>query len=278
MRGLLTIAHLTIYDARRRKMLTAAALCGGLFLIVFWTAVFLTQRELATSNKAYLVRQASFVLLSLAGLYAANFLAVLLAALLPVDALSGEIDSGVMQTLASKPLRRSDILLGKWLGYGAVILTYFLVLAAGVLLATRLAAGYQQLNIGVALPLIVLELALLLTVSIAGGTRFGTVTNGILALGFYGVAFIGGWVEQIGAVSGVRSARMLGIAVSLFSPPDTLWRMAAYYLQPPIAREMFSTAPFSSATVPSALMVWWAGGFTLAVLAFALLSFNRRQL
>jgi hypothetical protein len=71
---------------------------------------------------------------------------------------------------------------------------------------------------------------------------------------------------------------MLGIAVSLFSPPDTLWRMAAYYLQPPIAREMFSAAPFSSAIVPSALMVWWAGGFTLAVLALALVSFNRRQL
>jgi ABC-type transport system involved in multi-copper enzyme maturation permease subunit len=182
-----------------------------------------------------------------------------------------------MQTLASKPLRRSDIVLGKWVGYAVVIVTYFVAIAGGVLLAIRLAAGYQQLNARVALPLMLLELILLLTVSIAGGTRFGTVTNGILTLGFYGVAFIGGWVEQIGALTGINSARTLGIAVSLVSPPDTLWRLSAYYMMPDVLRTLGAT-PFSSASVPSTLMVWWAGGFTLVMLAVAVRSFHSRQL
>ena len=42
---------------------------------------------------------------TLAGLYVANFLTIAAAVLLPVDTLSGEIASGVMQTLASKPIR-----------------------------------------------------------------------------------------------------------------------------------------------------------------------------
>ena len=168
-------------------------------------------------------------------------------------------------------------MLGKWLGYAVVIVVYFLVLAAGVLLAPRLAADYQPLNFGVAIPLMVLELLLMLTVSIAGGTRFGTVTNGIATIGFYGVAFIGGWVEQIGALTGIKSARMLGIGVSLLSPPDTLWRLSAYYLQPDLLRTL-GAGPFSAASVPSPLMVWWAVGFTGLVLLGALVSFGRRQL
>jgi len=276
--SILTIAHLTLYDARRRKILAAAALCAAVFLAVFTTAIALATRELIAKPPSFIERQATFAVFSILGLYAANFLSVLLAALLPVDALSGEIDSGVMQTLASKPIRRSEIVLGKWLGYGLVIVAYFLTVAGGVLIATRLAAGYLALNIRVALPLMVLELLVMLSVSIAGGTRLGTVTNGIATLGFYGIAFIGGWVEQFGALAGLQSARTLGIGVSLISPPDTLWRLAAYYLQPDVVRTLGNAGPFSAASVPSALMVWWAAAFVLVTVSVAVYSFRRRQL
>ena len=274
----LVIAHLTLYDARRRRMLSAAAVCGGLFLAVFWTIAYFVAREMAANPPTFLQRQIDLVILSLFGLYAANFLSILLASLLPVDALSGEIDSGVMQTLASKPVRRSDIVLGKWLGFGVVTACYFLALAAGVLVATRWIAGYQQLNLGIAIPLMLLELLVMHTVSIAGGTRLGTVTNAIMTLGVYGAAFIGGWVEQLGAMGGIQSARVAGVAISLFSPADSMWRLAAYYLQPDIVRSLGNAGPFAAASVPSALMVWWAVGFTALTLAAALYSFRTRQL
>ncbi|HWW80980.1 MAG TPA: hypothetical protein VNY82_15390, partial [Steroidobacteraceae bacterium] len=38
----------------------------------------------------------------LVGLYVANFLTLAVAVMLPVDSLSGEIESGVMETIASK--------------------------------------------------------------------------------------------------------------------------------------------------------------------------------
>jgi hypothetical protein len=103
------------------------------------------------------------------------------------------------------------------------------------------------------------------------------VTNGIAALGFYGVAFIGGWVEQIGSIAAIPSARTLGIVVSLISPADVLWRLGAYLLQPAILRDIGDT-PFMAATVPSPSMIWWAVGFTLAVLIVAVRSFESRQL
>jgi hypothetical protein len=276
MSAILTIAHLTLYEARRRKIMTAALLCGFAFLIVYCVGIFFANAEIVRDGQPFVQRQGTLSLLTIAGLFAANFLSVLFAVLLPVDALSGEIDSGVMQTLASKPLRRSQILLGKWLAYNGIVAVY-LLLCAGVLGAGRLLAGHAQINVSSALPLMLLEVALLVTVSIAGGTRLSTVTNGIAALGFYGIAFIGGWVEQIGGFAGIQSARTVGVIASLISPPDALWRMASYQLQPPLMRDL-GAAAFAAASVPTPLAVWWAAAFTIGVLIWALRSFERRAL
>lgn len=277
MSGVLTIAHLTLHDARRRRVLLAALLCALAFLGVFGVMVFMIDRDLTREGEPFVRRQLTLSLITIAGLFATNFLSVLLAMLLPVDTLSGEIESGVMQTLASKPIARWQILLGKWLAHSVIASGYLLFVAGGVLLAGRLAAGHHQVNVQRALPLMVLEVVLLVTVSIAGGTRLSTVTNGIAALGFYGVAFIGGWVEQIGGIAGVRSAQMVGTIASLISPPDSLWRKAAWELQPPLARDLGAT-PFTPATVPSALAVVWAAAFTVVLLLWAMRSFRRRTL
>jgi len=278
MSAILTIVHLTLYEARRRKILNAALIGGAAFLVVFGAAVFFANAEIIRNGNTFLERQGILMLLTLAGLYASNFLAVLLAVLLPVDALSGEIDSGVMQTLAVKPIRRADILLGKWLGYLIIASAYLALLFFGVLAIVGVIGGHVAVHPARGLGLMLLELALLVTITIAGGTRLGTVANGVWALGFYGLGFIGGWVEQIGALAGVRSAKNIGIAVSLLSPGDALWRMAIFHLQPPIVRQMFGETAFAVASVPNALMVAWAAAFLAATLAWAVRSFGRRTL
>jgi Cu-processing system permease protein len=277
MMAIFTFARLTLFEARRKRILFAAILCGVAFLVVFATGVFLPWRELLRRQISFVERQGLLVMFTLAGLYAANFLSVLFAVLLPVDAVSGEIDSGVMQTLASKPVRRADVVLGKWLGHWIVVAMYLMTLSGGVLLVSRSITGFVPPSVVGAISLMLLEVTLLMTVSIAGGTRFSTVTNGIASLGFYGIAFVGGWVEQIGALGGIQSARTLGVVVSLISPADSLWRLASYNLQPAVVRDLGAVV-FTSASVPTALMVWWAGGFTLVMLVVAVRSFEKRQL
>ena len=277
MPSILTIAHLTLYETRRRRIVTAACVCAVAFLVVFGAGLFLVHREQLREQRPFLQRQAVMSLLTIAGLYAANFLSVLFAVLLPVDTLSGEIDSGVMQTVASKPIRRADIVIGKWLGHAVLVTGYVLLLSLGVMLVVRLIAGPVAVRPTAALPLMVLEMLLLMTVTIAGGTRFSTVTNGVAVLGFYGVAFVGGWIEQVGAFAGSQAAKTVGVVASLISPPDALWRLGSYFLQPEALRNI-GAGPFSTASVPTTLIVWWAAGFTVAALAFAVRSFGGRQL
>jgi len=277
MRDVITVAHLTLVEARRRRIVLAGAVCALAFLAVFSVAVVFANREMSADPRtSFVERQGTLTAIMLVGFMAANFLSVIFAILLPVDTLSGEIDSGVMQTLASKPIDRAQIVLGKWAGHLLLALAYLLLLCAGILLVIRGVSGLAPAGAAVALPLMMLEITLSLTVSVAGGARFSTVTNAIAAVGVYGVSFIGGFVEQIGGFAGITSMRTIGVLVSLVSPADSMWRLAAHYMEPEVMRSTGMLA--LGAAVPTAPMVWWAAGYTALTLLYAVSAFRRRAL
>ena len=157
MRNILTIAHLTLHEARRRRIVVAAAICGVAFLAVYATGVSVVSREM--DDRPFLVQRVNLVAFSMLGMFAVNVLVMLFAILLPIDALSGEIDSGVIQTIAAKPIRRPDIVLGKWLGHAAIVVSYLLALILGVLLVLRLITGYAIPNLASVVPLMSMEAA-----------------------------------------------------------------------------------------------------------------------
>jgi ABC-type transport system involved in multi-copper enzyme maturation permease subunit len=215
--------------------------------------------------------------LTVAGLYVVNFLVTAVAILLPIDSLSGEISSGVIQTLASKPVDRGAIVIGKWLAYLGMTAAYLALMGGGVILSMRLFADYVAPAVLAPLGLMLLGAAVMLSITIAGGVRFTTITNGIVAFGFYGIAFIAGWMEQILSLFQNDTARYVGTFVSLLSPADAMWRRAAFEMQP-LATVVLQNGPFGVVSVPSAAMIVWAMAFIVIVLAFAVWLFRRRPL
>jgi Cu-processing system permease protein len=278
MRNLITIAHLTLHEAVRRRVLTAALIVGTAFLALFGVGMHFMLRELNKSHDLTLIeRRVMLNALTLAGLFAASRLIVITAVLLPVDTLSGEIASGVIQTLAAKPVRRSEIVLGKWIGHWLVLLVYFVLIVGGVLAVARALGHFTPPHIERGLPLLMLEATVLLSVAIAGGTRLSTITNGMMAFGLYGFAFIGNWIEQIGTFTDNVAARNVGTVSSLIMPSESLWNLAAYQMQPTIMRELTAT-PFSPVAVPSVAIVWWSVAYIVVALWLGLRVFRRRAL
>ena len=276
--GVSVVARLTFLEARRRRI-TLAALAGGLAcVLIFAVSVHLIAGTAAMRDAPLVVHRLQLQMLTIAGLYAVNFLIVAAAVLLPVDTLSGEIASGVMQTLAAKPVPRSSIVLGKFLAYWIMLAVYLAVLVLGVVLSMRLFGGFAQPHVPAAMALMLLEATVLLSIVFAGGVHLSTVANGVVGFAFYAVAFIGGWIEQIGVVA-MRSvdARYIGTAISLASPVDAMWRLALHVLEPPVMSQVLLT-PFSAVSVPTAAMVWWTVAFVIAALSFAVVQFGRRAL
>ncbi len=276
MRAALTIAQLTLAEARRRRILAAALVFGAAFVLLFALGFHFVARDIrAHGSPAQQRFLLSFVVM--AALYAANFLIVMTSVLVTVDTLAGEIGSGVIETLCTKPVPRWSVALGKGLGCLAILTLYASLLCGGVLLVARVVGDYTPPNAARALPLLLLEGALLLTLALLGGTRLTTLANGVAVFGLYGLAFIGGWLEQAGTLAGNATARYIGIGASLLVPSESLWQLAAHHMQPPIVRDL-ALGPFSTGSVPSPLMVAWAAGYLLVALGLALRLFQTRDL
>jgi ABC-type transport system involved in multi-copper enzyme maturation permease subunit len=278
MNALLTVIHLTLHEASRRRILVATLIGAMGFLLLYGTGFYFIASRIAEEAGPSVLKQRLLLnFFTLAGLYATHFLTLMTAVLLPVDTLSGEIASGVVQTLASKPVRRSTIVLGKWIAFSLVVVGYLAVVAGGVLLIARVLGGFTPPGLAIGLPLMALEGIVLVSVSIAGGAHMSTVTNGVTAFGLYGIAFIGGWAEQIGTFASNRPTQNVGTVASLIMPSEALWQRAAYHMQPSVMRELVMT-PFSPASVPSPAMVWWAVGYVIVALLIAIRGFGRRAL
>lgn len=273
-------ARLTFREAGRRKVLLGALLLSILFLTVYGTGVAFIHRDLVRygQHSQRVVSVPIYNFLAQSGLYVVNFLTLALAVLTAVDTISGEIDTGTIHTLASKPLRRWEILLGKWLGYALMLTLYLLLMAGGVVLITRWITGYRLPNVLQGIGLMWLNGLLLLNLTLLGGTRLSTLANGVLVFATYGVAFIGGWVEQIGGFLGNEAAVTIGIVSSLLMPSEALWKRAAYEMRTVLADAIGPNPLLMTLSVPSVAMVLYAVVYALVVLGLALWSFARRDL
>jgi Cu-processing system permease protein len=198
-----------------------------------------------------------------------------------VDTLSGEISTGTIHTVVAKPIRRWEVVMGKWLGFAGMITLYLLLMGGGVMGFIFLRSGYVAPHPLRALALIWLNDLVLLSVSILGGASLSTLANGVLVFGLYGIAFIGGWIEQIGSFFSEQAAGQtainIGIITSLIMPSEALWKRAAHELQSPLVA-VLGFSPFASSTYPSMTMIFYAVAYIIIASALAVRQFNARDL
>jgi ABC-type transport system involved in multi-copper enzyme maturation permease subunit len=278
--GTLVVARLTFKEAARRRILLAALLLGVVFLTVYGLGIHFIWQDMARTEEHLqrVVALPIYNFLALSGLYVVSFLTLALTVLTSVDTISGEIDSGTIQALAAKPIRRWEILIGKWLGFVGMLTAYLLLMAGGVLVLTRVILDYSVPNALRGLALMWINELLMLNVTLLGGTRLSTLANGVLAFAAYGVAFIGGWIEQIGAFLGNETTVLIGILSSLLMPSEALWKRAAFEMRTALADAVPANPFMSYLSVPSVAMVIYAVLYTAVALTLAVWSFRRRDL
>ena len=273
------IARLTFREAARRKILLAALLMGLIYLVIYAIGFYYVNQDVTNSQFTTGLLELNQIrnFLFMAGMYVVNFLTVAMAVLTSVDTLSGEIASGTVHTLVSKPLLRWEIVVGKWLGFVGMLSLYLLLMAGGTILLVYLISGYTAPNVLRGLSLLWLNAILLLGVSLAGGAVLSTLANGVLVFGMFGIAFVGGWIEQIGSFLQNQTAVNVGIISSLLIPSEALWKRAAFEMQSPLVSAL-GFSPFTAASMPSLVMVIYGLIYASLVLLLAIRLFNRRDL
>jgi Cu-processing system permease protein len=273
--GAWIMAGMTFREAARKKVLWMALAAGFAFLALFGTALHYQVKDLPRANPV--IRHQLPNAMLMVGLYAVDLLAMVITVLASADTLSGEILSGTIHAVATKPVTRREILLGKWVGLLGMMTIYIAIMVGGVTSVAYLLAGATPLHLLKGAFLIWLESVLLLNVTLLCGSTFSTLTNGVLVLGLYALAFLGGWIEQVGALTHSARAVEVGVIASIIMPSESLWRRAAFEIQSPLVGAL-SMSPFSNASVPSLAMIGYSAIYLALALVLAIRSFSTRDL
>lgn len=280
MNPTLIIARLTFREAVRRRIVLTAILLGMAFLIIYSIGFHMITaqiQQVSPRNVNTLASNEGMNFLVLAGLYTTTFLSIAMAALISADTLAGEINSGTIQTVVTKPIRRADVVLGKWIGFAILLALYLVLMAGGIVASVRIQAGYTPPNVLVGIALIYLESLLIMSLTLMCSSRLSALATGGVVFGLYGLSFIGGWVEQIGSLLQNQTAVNVGIVSSLIIPSEALWRRAAFEMQSPLST-VLRMSPFGTTSVPSPLMVAYAGLYALVAIALTFRLFAKRDL
>jgi ABC-type transport system involved in multi-copper enzyme maturation permease subunit len=276
----LYIAGLTLQEASRRRVLRSLAVMTVLLLgLSAWgfSRIDATFGGLTTGES----RIAAATVLNLV-MFGLSLIAALGTAFLAGPTLAGEIESGIALAIMTRPIRRSSVLLGKWLGLVAFGSGFVAVAGLGQLLIVRITVGYWPPQPAVGLALLAAQTTVLLTLALLLSTVISPMASGIVAVGLFGATWIAGVVGVVGEALGNEGVARVGTVSRMLLPTDGLWRGAMHAFQyPGLLAQLgpdFNDNPFLSVAPLTATYLAWAGFWIALVLGLAAVAFERRDL
>jgi len=287
MPPVLVIARLTIQEASRRRLLLALIILT-LIVVGFSAWGF---HKITTVNRAngtpLPIAEVDLITSQLLIVVTFMYSGVLAlsAAVVAAPLISSEVESGLLLSVLARPVRRSEVVIGKWLGLAVLVALYAAGSAFLELTAVDWATGYLpphpiQLVIYVgAEGLALLSLGLLMS------TRLSGITGGVIALVAWLMGWIGGIVGDIGTGLQNTAIENVGIISHLVLPTDGLWRGAIYAMEPDVMIAQLRAAgtigranPFAQVEPPPAAFLLWVVVWFALMLGLSIWSFRTREI
>ncbi|MDA8194185.1 MAG: ABC transporter permease [Thermaerobacter sp.] len=272
---MIAIARITILEALRRKVLLSAVLMTGAFLALY--GFFVSHQAMTTpSGLPTMMREVAD--LDLGSLFC-YFMIAFFAIFSVSGSVSAEIESGILASVLPRPVRRRDVVVGKWLGFALVQVIYVsLVLAALMLIVGAYDPLPGAAHLFSVWACFVLEAWGLSAVTLLGSVLLPTLANGIGLALWYFITFLSGSYAQL-PFSQSAAMRQVEFLVALCLPSDGLFRRAVYELASGslTAVPLNLLGPFGVQQVPSWGYVAYAAGYVPVMLALAVWAFSRRD-
>ena len=275
-----TVAALTLREASRRRVLRAIAIMTIVLLALSAWGFSRLAAEFGSFTTGE-SRLAAAQVLNLV-MFGLSLIAALGTAFLAGPTLAGEMESGIALAVLARPVRRSAVLVGKWLGLVAFGSGFVIMAGLTQFLIVKITVGYWPPNAAGGLALLAAQTIVLLTLGLLLSTVISPMASGIVAVGLFGATWIAGVVGGVGRVLGNEGVARVGTVSKMILPTDGLWQGAMHEIQDPAVLAMFGRqlagSPFVSEAPLAVSYLLWAGVWVALVLALAALAFQRRDL
>jgi ABC-type transport system involved in multi-copper enzyme maturation permease subunit len=282
LESVLIIARLTLREAFRRRLLWVLVGLTAVIVALTWWG-FGRIAEASPITGPVQILGISQVTVMLAFMF--SFVLAMTAVFAGSPAIGPEIESGLLLAMLARPIRRSEVLLGRWLGLAVVLVGYALIAGYLELGAVVLATGYVPSDPAVGPLYLAAESLILLTLAIVISTRVASVAGGAIAVVGYGLAWMAGVMGGVGEAFDNSVLRGVGFVARLILPSDVLWRGSAGALSPTdnvltaggVNASLYRFSPFSG-TTPGLPWLAWCVIWVVAVLALGIVLLRRREL
>jgi ABC-type transport system involved in multi-copper enzyme maturation permease subunit len=283
--SVVAIAMVTVREVSRRRLVLALVLLSAVAVaLTGWGfsrlpglrdhGVPLTHAELILISSQLLI----FVLFMFSAVLGLG--AVMVAA----QSVSAEVESGQALAVLARPVRRAEVIVGKWLGLGALVLVYAAVATTVEFLVVSWATGYVAPHPAAAAAFVAGEGLVLLTLTLCLSVRLSGITAGVVALMLFFITWIAGVAGAVGSVLNNGPIAAVGTVSRMLLPSDGLWRAAVFNLEPDAvvaaasgSREAAAN-PFTSLSAPTAAYMAWALVWVAGVVVLAIVAFRRREI
>jgi ABC-type transport system involved in multi-copper enzyme maturation permease subunit len=280
------IARLTLVEASRRKLLLAL---GILTLVVIAVVGYGFYRLPSIGggreplNHDDIKQFAS--ILTILTFFMFSFVLSFAAVFVAAPAISADIESGIVLAIVPRPVRRADIVVGRWLGLCFLVAVYVVVATGLELLVVDLVIGYLPPFPVQAIGYLVVEGVVAVTLGLLLSTRLAPMTGGIIATILLLMVWFAGIVGNIGLAFGNDTVSAFGTVSRIIVPTDGMWRGALYYLQTSqllaaqsLAGRRAAANPFYAPSPPGLPYLLWTLAWIAGLLGLSTWSFRRREL
>jgi ABC-type transport system involved in multi-copper enzyme maturation permease subunit len=280
------IAGLTLREiARRRILWVLLGLSVVSVVLVGWGVdrLVTVAREHAADEIEIRIG-VSQVLIMIAFMF--SFVLAMSAAFLAAPAVASDVETGTVHAMLARPLRRAELVVGRWVGLLIVIAGYAVLsglLAIGVV---GMISGYLPPSPWVAVGFLAFQAAVVLTLALALGTRLPGIAAGAITVVVFGLAWFAGVLGNVASAFDAAPLAGSGDVMRVLIPTDGLWRGVIYGLEPPLVllasmgrnTQAMRANPFFADAPPPAMFIAWSAAWVVLVLAAGIALFRRREL
>jgi ABC-type transport system involved in multi-copper enzyme maturation permease subunit len=281
------IARLTVQETSRRRLILALIILT--LIVVGFSAWGFNKITTVTRGDGTVLPPDQVALITSQLLIVVTFMysgvLALSAAVVAGPLISSEVESGLLLSMLARPLRRSEVVIGKWLGLAVLIAMYAAGSAALELAAVDWATGYLPPHPIQLVLYVGAEGLVLLSLGLVLSTRLSGITGGVIALVAWLMGWIAGVVGDVGTGLQNKAVENVGIVSHLLLPTDGLWRGAIYALEPDAFLATLRAAgtvaranPFAQVDPPPISYLAWVVLWFGIVLALSIWSFRTREI
>jgi Cu-processing system permease protein len=277
------IASFTLRESLRRRVFVVVAVLTVAFLTLFGLGTWQLYREVNDFNTFAGVEPEIVVGATVVGLamFGTLFLGTVLAVFLTLGAVRGDADRGLLQPLLVRPVSRRTLLLGRFAAAAGVSGVYVAaVFLAAVVITWAFGGWWPDHLLGPVLALVV-GVAILSAVSLAGSVFLSSTANGIAVFMVFGAGLVAGLLGQIGEALGSGTLDDVAKVSSWLLPFEGLYQSALSALTSDtigFTRLAIDLGPFGGAEPAGPLLWLWALVYLALVGVVALRGFARRDL